>query len=42
MVIAMSQPLYTRDRAPVPIVEEIRWTSGAVWTGLKKNSAHWG
>jgi len=42
MVNAMSQPLYTRDTARVPIVEEISWASGAVWTGMKKNSARWG
>jgi len=42
MVNAMSQPLYNKETAPVPIAEEISWTSGAVWTDMKKNSAHWG
>ena len=25
------RPLYTRERDPVPIVQEVGWTSGLVW-----------
>jgi hypothetical protein len=33
---AMAWPLYPRERAPVPILQEVWWAPGAVWTGVEK------
>jgi hypothetical protein len=33
VVNATPQPLYPRERAPVPIVAVAVWASGAVWMG---------
>jgi len=38
VVNATPRPLYRRERAPVPIVQEAGWTPGPVWTGLEKTN----
>jgi hypothetical protein len=37
VVIATPWPLYPRERAPVPIVQEAEWAPGPVWT-VRKSS----
>jgi hypothetical protein len=34
-VSATPWPLYSREREPVPIVEEAGWAPGPVWTGAE-------
>ena len=34
-VNATPQPLYPRERDPVPIVQEAGWAPGPVWTGAE-------
>jgi hypothetical protein len=31
----MSQPLLTRGKGPVPIVQEAGWAQGPIWTGAE-------
>jgi hypothetical protein len=33
VVKATPRPLYPRQREPVPILYEVRWAPGPVWTG---------
>ena len=35
VVNATPQPLYPRERDPVPIVQEAGWVPGPVWTGME-------
>jgi len=35
----MPQPLYPRERAPVPIVQEDRWASGPEWADAENLAA---
>jgi hypothetical protein len=35
MVNVTPQPLYPRERDPVPIVQEAGWAPGPVWTGAE-------
>ena len=35
MVNVTPQPLYLQERDPVPIVQEVGWASGPVWTGAE-------
>ena len=35
MVSSTPRPLFTAGKDPVPIIQEVGWTSGPVWTGGK-------
>jgi hypothetical protein len=39
VVNARPRPLYTQEIDPVPIVQEVRWATGPVWTGAEKLAA---
>jgi hypothetical protein len=36
VINAKPRPLYTRERDPVPTVQEGGWAPGPVWTGAEK------
>jgi len=36
---AESGPLYYQERAPVPFVEEVDWTTGPVWKDMEKRKS---
>ena len=38
MVKDTHQPLYTQERDPVPIVQEVGWFSVPIWTGMGKRN----
>ena len=40
VVNATHRPLYPRERAQVPIVQEAGWAPGPFWTGAKKSRLH--
>ena len=35
---ATPRPLYSREREPVPIVQEVGWAPEPVWTGAENNT----
>ena len=39
VVNATAQPLYPRERDPVPILQEVGWAPGPVWTGAENLAA---
>jgi hypothetical protein len=39
MANATPQPLYPRERDPVPIVQEAGWALGPVWTGTNNHAS---
>jgi hypothetical protein len=40
-VSVTSRPLFTPGKDPVPIVQEVWWSPGPVWTGAENLAPHW-
>ena len=40
VVNATPRSLYFRERDPLPVVQEVGWGPGPVWTGVKNLAPH--
>jgi len=42
VVNATPQPLYLLEKGPIPIVHEVVWAAGTVWTVTANLAPYWG